>query len=574
MRHWGTVASLALGAALGISLGSIAWPVDPVHVQGDLVAALGPVEAPAAATLTLLPRPKLRIRHVKWSAASGALKAEAAGADVDLSFHRLLTGRFEPLGVTLRDAVVHIDVRRAGAALKALVPLGLPRVELEGGSIEIASAETGWRSRFEVGAVRADWSTPEGSLRATASGRWRSQPVEATVELDAPLAAAHGDASAASLAVDSPLGQLRFSGDLSWLGRLDGALYRGQMSALIPSIERFSRWLGRDLPPGYTPAGLELKSRVTSDRRQLRLADASIVLGGQAFEGALDVLRTAAGLSVSGTLAADALDLEALIGPPPDLLDGSGGWSTAPALPSPSDKLDLDLRVSATRAVWRGHAIDNAAAAVSQRDGEFSIKLLEASFARGSLSGEISVDNKQGVCQSKFAASVENADLGALLADFGERSFVGQGAVKASFRARGRSPSEIAATADGEASLEIADGALRSLNFEEALRRGRRRLIDVARDMNAGATRFASAKGRLEISNGEARFVDVATQAPGVSLAVTGAIDLVGRAWRARVAARQSDEDGQPTPEGAHLDFALDGPWTRPAFVPVLPPAD
>ncbi len=574
MRHWGTAAGIALGAALGLSLGSVAWSVDPGHVRRDLVAALGPVDAPAAATLTLLPRPTLRIQHVKWNAAGGALTAEAASADVTLRFDRLLTGGFAPLGVTLRDAAVHIDVKRAGAALKALVRPALPQITLEGGSVEIASAEGGWRSRFEVGVVRAEWSSPEGPLRATASGRWRSQPVEMTAELDAALAAAHGDASAARLAVDSPLGQLRFSGDWSSLGRLDGALYRGQMSALIPSITRFSRWLGRELPPGYTPAGLELNSRISADHKLLRLADASIVLGGQSFEGALDILRSAVGLSVSGTLAADSLDLEPLVGPPPELTDESGGWSTLPALPAPSDKLDLDLRVSATRAVWRGHAIDNAAAAVSQRDGRFSIKLLEASVAHGSLSGEISVETKQGVCESAFSASVENADLGALLADFGERSFTGQGGLKVSLRARGRSPSEIAATADGEGSLEIADGALRSLNFEEALRRGRRRLIDVARDMNAGATRFAAAHGRIEISNGEARFVDVATQAPGVSLGVTGAIDLAGRAWRARVAARQSDEDGQPTPDGAHLDFALDGPWTRPAFVPLLSPAE
>ena len=41
--------------------------------------------------------------------------------------------------------------------------------------------------------------------------------------------------------------------------------------------------------------------------------------------------------------------------------------------------------------------------------------------------------------------------------------------------------------------------------------------------MNAGATRFGSARGRLEISDGEARFVDIATKAPGLSLALTGA---------------------------------------------------
>jgi uncharacterized protein involved in outer membrane biogenesis len=173
-----------------------------------------------------------------------------------------------------------------------------------------------------------------------------------------------------------------------------------------------------------------------------------------------------------------------------------------------------------------------------------------------------------------MSLTLENADLGALLAGFGERNFSGLGGVKASIRAHGRSPADIAASADGEGTLDISDGALRRLNFEEALRRGQRKLIDVAHDMNAGATRFGAAHGRVEISGGEARFVDAATQSPGVSLALTGGVDLINRAWRAKLAVRQSSQDGQPTPDGAHIDFTLDGPWGGAALTPLLPPAN
>ena len=44
------------------------------------------------------------------------------------------------------------------------------------------------------------------------------------------------------------------------------------------------------------------------------------------------MLRSGAGWAVSGTMAADALDLEPLIGAPPPLIAGDGGWSKAPAL--------------------------------------------------------------------------------------------------------------------------------------------------------------------------------------------------------------------------------------------------
>lgn len=573
MRHWGIATGVALGAAFGLSLGLVNWPIDPAHVRRDLTAALGPVEAPATATLRLLPRPTLHLKDLRFRADGGALTAEAADAEVTLRLGRLLAGAVEPLGLTLRGAELTVDLDAAERALKTLRRPPIARLMVEGANVSVVSARRALNTHIDIATARVDWSSAGSALRAGGTGRWRGQPVATTLEIDNPLAAAQGDPTTVRGALDAPLGQWRVSGDWSPQGRLDGAVYRGQVSALIPSLARFARWIGQ-APPGPAPAGMELSARVSASATETKLSDVVLTLGGQRFEGDLAVMRSPAVLSVSGTMAADALDLDELIGPPPALIDDAGDWSKAPALPAPSPRLDLDLRVSASRAVWRGHAIEDAAAAVSQSDGRFSVKLLDSSFARGSLTGEMSIDDSQGGCNSKLALSLDNADLGALLADFGERNFAGEGSLKLSVKARGRSPADIVATADGDGSLEIADGALRNLNFEEALRRGQRRLIDVARDMNAGATRFGAAQGKVEISNGEARFVDMATQSPGVSLAVSGAVDLVGRAWRARVTARQSSDSGEPTPDGAHMDFALYGPWSGPVLAPILPPAD
>ena len=66
----------------------------------------------------------------------------------------------------------------------------------------------------------------------------------------------------------------------------------------------------------------------------------------------------------------------------------------------------------------------------------------------------------------------------------------------------------------------------------------------------------------------------MATKAPGLSLALTGAVDLKERAFRAHVIARQSADDGTPTPDGARIDFALYGPWSGPVLAPLSPAAD
>ena len=573
MRQWAIAAGAAIGVASGVALGVVAWPIDAGRVQRDFAAAFGLTQAPLRATLTLLPRPTLRLDGVKGTVAEGAVVAEAAHVEATLRIDRLLSGAFAPDNLSLQGAEIHVDLAKVRSALVGLATPPFGRLVIQAGAVDL-QPETGPPLHFDIADARLDWPSPGSALRGAATGRWRSQPVEATAEISSPLAAARGGASAVRASLDAPLAQLRFAGDWSPKARLDNALYRGQASALVPSITRFSRWIGLEGVDGFTPAGLELQARVSARFDQVKLADLTMTLGGQAFEGALDVSRTQTGVAASGTLAAETLDLEPLIGPPPALFDSAGDWSTAPALPRPNPKLDLDLRVSATRALWRGLALDNPAAAVSQRNGRLSFRLLEAGFARGALSGEMAVEDREGACESRISLSLETADLGVLLAGFGERNFTGQGGLKASIHARGRSFAEIVASADGDGSLEIANGALRRLNFEEALRRGQRKLIDVARDMAAGATRFEAAHGRVEISNGEARFLDATTHSAGLSLALTGAVDLAGRAWRARIAARQTAEDGQPKPDGAHLDFALFGPWGGAALTPLLPPAD
>jgi len=572
MRHRTIAAGAALGAALGLVLGAVHWPIDPGRIGRDFSTGLGAIDAPSRATLTLLPRPTLRVVGVH--AEAPGLKVSAASAEATLRLDQLMMGAFVPLGVTLRDADVRIDLDAASAALTGLARPPLTRLLVKGGEVALSRPSQGWETHASVAQAQFDWNASQGPLRAAGSGRWRGQPLEVSAELGLPLEAAQGRTSPLRVALDAPLAQIRLAGDLAPGGEAQGALFHGQASALAPSLPRFARWMGRSAPDELPVAGLEIESKLTTTAKGVRLADATLTLGGQAFEGALDVSREGEGVAVSGTLAAEALDLAALLGPPPPLFDEGGEWSSRPWLPTPVEGVALDLRVSASKAVWGARELDNAAAAISQKTGRLSVKLLEAGFAHGALSGELLVEAGDSLCRARLAASLENADLGAILAAFGARALTGEGSLKLNLRARGRSPSEIVGSADGEAILDISDGSLASLNFEEALRRGRRRLIDVARDMNAGATRFGAAHGRVEISAGEARFVDSATQAAGVSLAVTGAIDIAGRAWRAHVAARESADDGLPTPDGARLDFALFGPWSGPVLTPLLPPAD
>ena len=55
MRRWGIAAGVVLGAALGLTLGFIAWPVDPGHVAADFAWPWGRSMRPSS--LRPAPRP-------------------------------------------------------------------------------------------------------------------------------------------------------------------------------------------------------------------------------------------------------------------------------------------------------------------------------------------------------------------------------------------------------------------------------------------------------------------------------------------------------------------------------------
>ena len=398
MRHGAIAAGAALGAAIGLVLGTAHWPIDPNRVSRELSTGFGVVGVPNQATLTLLPRPTLRLSG--FTGETSGLKITAASAEATLQVFRLMQGDFAPLGVTLRDADLHIDLDAARAALSQVTQRPLARVLVKGGTVEIARPSVGWSTSASVAVAQFDWDGVYGPLRAAGTGRWRGQPLDVSAVLGQPLAAVQGRASALRLSLDAPLAQMRLAGDLAAKGEADGALFRGQASALAPSLARLLRWFGRTPPDGLPLTGLELAGHATATAHGARIDAAALTWGGQAFEGALDVSRAGSGVAISGTLAADVLDMEPLLGAPPALIDAAGAWSGEPALPSPAPEIDLDLRISASRAVWRGHRLDNAAASVSQSRGRLSVKLLEAGFAQGGLSGELSVEQGAGPCRT------------------------------------------------------------------------------------------------------------------------------------------------------------------------------
>ena len=571
MRSAKTWALVGLCALLAVAAGFYPWPIAGPRVNAALDSLVGPAAGlhwrpQERVSFTLLPSPGLRLLDAELVDAGGTSVLDAPLVQVGLSPAGLLGGVFTPVSATLVKPTMLIDLDALGEAVwqENESPPPLTRIEVQGGSARIVSEERRLDASMANVDGRIEWIEAGRPLQFSVSATWQGEPVAAEGHVDAPLNLRSGGPSDARINITTPPADMVFEGTLNPTRE---AKFDGNLTADIRSPEAVAGWLAfGDSPPVFAKEIL-LNGKAVGSRDSLALNETQLEINGQQFDGSLNISRIGPKTSVSGTLAARALDMAALLGAPPTFLDGSGRWSRPPVIPEPSDRLDLDLRVSASRATWGGHTLGDAAASLLQRDGRLTLKLLDGTAYQGALSGEASVQRSAAGLETTASASLEDADLGALLSEWGASTYTGRGGIKTNLHAVGAAPAELAASLSGTATLELQEGAIEGVNFEEALRRSLRRPVDVPRDMAIGETKFASARAELQIEDGQANIVEARTEGPGAVISAQGVIDIVAREWRAKIHAIQAGALGAPSADAARLTLALRGPWASPTIV-------
>ena len=574
MRVGGKWALLALGAlvVLGVlGAGVHRWPIDSARVAAQLNSAMAPVGGlhwgrPGRASFALLPWPALRMSDAELLDAKGVSVLSAPNAEIGLWPWGLVRGEFSAVSAKLLNptALIDLDAARDGAEQIIAKPTTLlTRVDVEGGVAKIVSADLRLDTLIENVDGWLQWTKVRRPLDFSLSGVWRGEPVTLSGQVASPLELRVGRPSQAVLKITARPAELAFAG--TWTPGVKGT-FEGDLTTRIRSLNAVERWIGVPSSPPILAQEIALQGMAVGSSGALALTEARLDVGGQRFDGSLEFSRLAGKTSVSGTLAADTLDISALWDQPGSILDSSGRWSRQPLIAAPSRTLDLDLRVSASHASWGDHRIEAAAASVMQKDRRLTVRLLDATSCQGQLSGEFSVQGAPGGLQMQASASLANGDIGAVLSEWGVAAFAGRGGYEVSFRAVGASPAELAASLTGSAKLELQDGAINGVNFEQGLRRSQRHPVDFARDLAIGTTNFSSARAQLEITGGQAQIVEARMEGPGAIVQVQGAIDIAAQEWRARIEAMQASAIGEPSVDAARLAIDLIGPWSAPTI--------
>ena len=572
---WGL--ALALFVALA-ACGFVRWPLSAAKVGDSLNAAFGASprlhwSVPQTASFSALPRPGVQIAYARLDDAYGVNLLSAPAARLNLSLLDLLRGRFIPTGVILVSPTVTIDVDRppfagtgggsAGPASVARPLAPLASLSLSNGVFRLLSAKRGLDTLIDNVKGRFDGLTVGDQLRFNLSAVWRKTPITIAGALNDPESAAKGAPSPIVFALDSPLAKLAFGGSLALT---DEPTADGDLTVSIPSIAALASFLDAHPPSVLAADDLAVTAKAKGTADSFTLGDATLTSAGQTLEGALAISDAGGRPAVSGTLAAETLALEPLLGPPERVLDPSGGWSTKSFAFAPLRSFDLDLRLSAAHLDVYGLKLADAAASAIVTDGKLSATLLEGAAYGGRLQGELGAAYVGRDLELSARGELADADLGAAIADFAPPIVTGTGGVKFALEASGVSPAAAIGSLNGTASLEAADGSILGVNLEEALRRSRRRPIDVERDMRVGGTAFDRFDVSVGLDGGRAQVRRGVMTSPGVKAGLNGVIDLSGQNWALQVNAIQTDAAGEESQDAAHLTVGISGPWSHPTI--------
>jgi AsmA protein len=573
---WGL--AIACIVALG-ACGFMRWPLSATKVGDSLNAAFGASprlhwSAPKTASFSALPRPSVRIEDARLDDAYGVNLLSAPAARLNLSLIDILGGRFIPTGVVLVSPTVTIDVDNppfagaaggsagpASVARRALAPLA--SLSLSNGVLRFVSVKRGVEALIDNVHGRFDGLTIGDQLRFNLSAVWRKTPITVAGALNDPESAAKGAPSPLVFALDSPLAKITFGGSLA-VGAEASA--DGDLTASVPSIAALASFLDAQPPPVLAADDIAITAKVKGGPDSLTLGDATLTSAGQTLEGALAITDPSGRPAISGTLAAETLALEPLLGPPERVFDPSGGWSPKPFAFERLRSFDLDLRLSATHLDVYGLKLADAAASAIVTDGKLSGTLMEAAAYGGRLQGELGAAYVGRNLELSARGELADADLGAAIADFAQPVVTGTGGVKFALEASGGSPAAGIASLTGTASLEAANGSISGVNLEETLRRSRRRPIDVERDMRVGGTAFDQLEASFALDDGRAQIRHGVMTSHGVKGELNGLIDLGAQSWALQVRAIQTDAAGEESQDAAHLTVDIAGPWSAPTI--------
>lgn len=569
MRRSTLIAALALPAAL-----AVAAAMPALFPSGRLVQALenrlckprGVTCQIASAHLSLLPLPQITAQDVTASLDGRPGVRRAQSVTARLALWPLLKGQLAFSSLTLEDADLAIDTKGLhgpdGTAIMLIEALStqakrwtdfpVHRVALNRSRlIDLQGREWADQLLLELGLPGQN-----DAMALNGSARWRGETVRVTARLAQPRDLANGGRSEILIGLTAPLLAVSLEGVAN-----GGALAQvnGQFTASSANPAAMAAWFGEG-EALWPSAPFATAGSARFARELVALTMNKFTIGKTQLEGNVAFRRDAKGLQLTGTLAADTLDLPLPQGTfgPRFMQEDQNEWS----LFSQERPIAVDLRLSATSAKIGRIAVSNLGMALMVRDRKADLVLAGADYAGGTMKGRMSISDADGRLDLKLQGHLDAVDLARALAPFGAKRMNGTVHAHMQLETRGSSDLELWRGLDGRASLTIKQGDLVGINVPEILRRIEKRPLLTALDLRGGRTPFEQAQASLRIAQGVATISEASLVSPATLIELSGSLYLPERIIALKGLAAPN------RPEGAALPFEIKGSFDEPALIP------
>lgn len=531
----------ALFALLAFAVLAALAALYPWRLSGDalsgrlgrhLAAAYGLDLAVAGrTTIALLPVPRMKLDGVALTDRRGSELLRDAQLRVELRILPLLAGRLEPSEVSVGGGRIAIDLRpapekEASVSVQALKDFaegasrrGLRRLIVTGAELDLRSGPAGPFGSLKQVDLVLSWPGPGSRLDFAGSASWRGEVVQASAQVERPLALLAGASEQIDAKLSGRLVDVLASGAASLT---KAPRFAGLLTVGTSSIGGFARWLGAEWSGRELDRPGSVAGNAVADGRGVDWSQLRMTLGGDRLDGALSV-RAGEPLSVRATLAADRLDLGWLRPSLTRIVESwtNGRWAAEIA------PIELDLRLSASDLRMAPLSLKDSASSLLVSGQRIDLSLLRGELEGGAVKGRLSTalgDDARTELKGQFSA--EGLDAASVLVAAGYPAFLsGKAAVSGSFEASCGKNLSLLRQLSGRATLGVGRGDVSGLDVASALRQPEPRLSPPAAP-RTGRTPFDRAQVALTLGNGIAEIVEGNLDGAGIRASLQGRVSL------------------------------------------------
>lgn len=410
---------------------------------------------------------------------------------------------------------------------------------------------------------KASWPALNRAGTLSASGVWRGEQVAVELSSSRPLVLFAGGNAPVTASLKSAPAEASFDGAVKLFGDVH---VEGQAKLSTPSLRRVLEWSQPGVLPSSPVGSIAINSKVTGDLARLKLENAKVTLEGNPGIGLLDLSLDGPVPSISGTLAFDTLNLMTFASAFAPMAPSNPGAAEIDT--SFAERINLDLRLSTTKATIGSIALEEVAATAQVKGGLAAFDISDAEAFGGNIQAGVRFDRKPGGTHAEIRLLASDIDGGAFGAAVGLSRIVplGRGNVSVILAGPGLSWNALLQNANGSISATFGPGTIDGLDLDAFLKRSAERGFFSLDEVSGGSLPIDGVEFKATISHAVARVDKAEARTPAGRIWLTGIVPYVGRGLALQGAVEPKDATATTGP----ISFFVGGSWGAPFISPLV----